>query len=99
MADGRSVRFRRLVWIAMLALIAALSFLGWLLLPWRRIEGFQVQAAQVVAAGAGDAAARRIAIEFSTDADLREVLDRYGAGFVTARLFPCGVAGRVYESA
>lgn len=94
MADGRSVRFRRLVWIAMLALIAALSFLGWLLLPWRRIEGFQVQAAQVVAAGAGDAAARRIAIEFSTDVDLRDVLDRYGAGFVTARLFPCGVAGR-----
>jgi hypothetical protein len=78
-----------LVWIAMLALLAALLFVGWLLLPWRRIDGLHVRTAEIVSASSADIAAQRVVIEFSTDADLRNVLTRYGAGFVTARLFAC----------
>lgn len=74
----------------MLAMLAEAAFLGWLLLPWRRIEGLRVEAAQVVPNDRGGGPAHRLVIRFSTDDDLRDVLTRYGAGFITARMFPCG---------
>lgn len=75
--------------------IAALA--GWLLLPWRHVDGLTVEAARIMPAGEADgsrrpadiATPRRIAITFSADEDLDAARRRFSAAFMTAKLFAC----------
>lgn len=89
----------------LLAGVAALALLLWIVLPVRYIGGVAVEDVRVLGPGQPDgsrkpvglATPRRIAVTFSTPHDLQAVRVDEGLGFITAELSGCDGVGRTRE--